>query len=252
MSGATLAVIPARLGSTRLPRKPLHIIAGRPLVEWVWRRATATPLFDRVVIATDSEEIAEHARSFGAEVELTSPLHPSGTDRVAEVARRFQYRDYPLIVNVQGDEPFIEPEHLAEAVRLVRDDGWDIGTVASGVESRDEWKSASVVKVVRGMDGGALYFSRSPIPHVRGSEPTAADFATGEFLRHIGVYAYRAEALQRWVDLPEGTLERLERLEQLRPLAGGLRIGVSVAKGAGGGIDTLEDAERAELRLRTA
>lgn len=252
MSGSTLAVIPARLGSTRLPRKPLHIIAGRPLVEWVWRRVNAAPFFDCVVIATDSEEIADHARAMGAVVELTSPLHPSGTDRVAEVARRMQYRDFPLIVNVQGDEPFIEAEHLAEAVRLVRDDGWDVGTVASKIESKEEWKSASVVKVVRGTDGGALYFSRSPIPHVRGTDPGPGDFETGEFLRHLGVYAYRSEALQRWVDLPEGELERLERLEQLRPLAAGLRIGVAVAQRAEGGVDTLEDAERAELRLRAS
>jgi 3-deoxy-manno-octulosonate cytidylyltransferase (CMP-KDO synthetase) len=248
MSGSTLAVIPARLGSTRLPRKPLHIIAGRPLVEWVWRRVNAVSLFDCVVIATDSEEIAKHAQSFGARVELTSPLHPSGTDRVAEVARRIQYQHYPLIVNVQGDEPFIESHHLAETVGLVRA-GWDVGTVASRIESREEWKSPSVVKVVRGSDGGALYFSRSPIPHVRGGEPTAEDFSSGDFLRHMGVYAYTSEALQRWVDLPVGELERLERLEQLRPLAAGLRIGVGVAQRAEGGVDTLEDAERAALRL---
>ena len=252
MSGPTLAVIPARLGSTRLPRKPLHIIAGRPLVEWVWRRVTAVPIFDCVVIATDSEEIADHARSIGANVELTSPDHPSGTDRVAEVARRFQYREFPLIVNVQGDEPFIESDHLAAAIRLVRDDGWEIGTVAAKIESREEWKSPSVVKVVRGTNGGALYFSRSAIPHVRGNEPTQADLETGEFLRHVGVYAYRSEALQRWIEQPEGALEKLERLEQLRPLAAGLRIGVAVAKAAEGGVDTLEDAERAEIRLRTA
>jgi 3-deoxy-manno-octulosonate cytidylyltransferase (CMP-KDO synthetase) len=249
MTGLTLAVIPARLGSTRLPRKPLHIIAGRPLVEWVWHRVRSLPLFDAVVIATDSEEIADHAMSIGAAVEMTSPHHPSGTDRVAEVARRIQYRDFPLIVNVQGDEPFIEERHLSDAVRLVRDEGWDVGTVASAIESREEWRSPSVVKVVRGQNGGALYFSRSPIPHVRGSEPGAGDFARGEFLRHIGVYAYSANALQRWVELPESELERLERLEQLRPLAAGLRIGVAVAPAADGGIDTLEDAERAERRL---
>ena len=252
MSGATLAVIPARLGSTRLPRKPLHIIAGRPLVEWVWRRVTAVPLFDTVVIATDSEEIAEHAHSIGAAVEMTSPLHPSGTDRVAEVARRIQYRSCSVVVNIQGDEPFIDTSHLSEAIRLVRDGGWDVGTVASAIETREEWKSSSVVKVVRGSDGAALYFSRAPIPYVRDAEPGSADFRTGEFLRHIGVYAYRPHALQKWVALPEGALERLERLEQLRPLAAGLRIGVAVMQGAPGGVDTLEDAARAELRLRAS
>ncbi len=249
MSTATLAVIPARLGSTRLPRKPLHLIAGRPLVEWVWRRVTAVPFFDAVVIATDSEEIAAHGHSLGAAVELTSPLHPSGTDRVAEVARRFPYQKYSYVVNVQGDEPFLDAAHMAEAVRLVQEEGWDVGTVASPLESREEWRSASVVKVVRATNGRALYFSRAPIPHVRDAEPTARDFESGEFLRHIGIYAYRAEALQRWVELPEGGLERYERLEQLRPLAAGLSIGVTVVQGAPGGVDTLEDAERAELRL---
>jgi 3-deoxy-manno-octulosonate cytidylyltransferase (CMP-KDO synthetase) len=252
MSGSTLAVIPARLGSTRLPRKPLHLIAGRPLVEWVWQRVLAVAAFDRVVIATDSEEIADHARAIGALVELTSPSHPSGTDRVAEVARRFPYRDYPIVVNIQGDEPFVDPSHLTEAIRLVRDEGWDIGTVATPIRAREEWRSPSVVKVVRGEDGGALYFSRAPIPHLRDAEPGPAEFAEGHFLRHIGVYAYRADSLQRWVELPESPLERIERLEQLRPLGGGLRIGVAVTEGAEGGVDTLEDAERAELRLRAS
>ena len=127
-----------------------------------------------------------------------------------------------------------------------------MGTVASRIQTREEWRSPSVVKVVRRADGGALYFSRSPIPHVRQGEPTAAEFASGEFLRHIGVYVYTAEALQRWVELPVHELESLERLEQLRPLVAGLRIGVAVAESAEGGVDTLEDAERAELRLRAS
>jgi len=251
MSGSTLAVIPARLGSTRLPRKPLHVIAGRPLVEWVWRRVAAAEIFDCIVIATDSEEIADYGRSLGARVELTSLDHPSGTDRVAEVARRLPYRDYPTIVNIQADEPFVDATHLMAAIRLVRD-GWDVGTVAAPILSREEWRSPAVVKVVRGFDGGALYFSRAPIPHLRDGEPTAPLIAGGYFLRHVGVYAYGAAALQRWVELPEGDLERIERLEQLRPLAAGIRIGVSVAQGAEGGVDTLEDAERAELLLRAS
>jgi 3-deoxy-manno-octulosonate cytidylyltransferase (CMP-KDO synthetase) len=252
MSAPTLAVIPARLGSTRLPRKPLHIIAGRPLVEWVWRRVTACDLFDQVVIATDSEEIAEHGRAIGARVEMTSIGHPSGTDRVAEVSARIAYRGFPLVVNVQGDEPFVDPTHLSAAIALVRDGSWDVGTVASPIVTLEEWRSPDVVKVVRGDDGGALYFSRSAIPAVRDGEPSAVDLASGAFLRHHGVYAFRAEALRRWVALGEGTLERLERLEQLRPLAAGLRIGVSVVQGAESGVDTLQDAQRAEVRLRAS
>ncbi len=249
MKAGILGVIPARLASSRLPRKPLLRLAGRPLVEWVWRRAVAADLFDSVVVATDSEEVAEVARGFGARVETTRESHPSGTDRVAEVARREAYRDYSTIVNVQGDEPFVRAEHLAAALGRVRS-GWDVGTVASPLSSAAEWHDPAVVKVALADDGGALLFSRAPIPFRRDGEPSAADFAGGAFLRHIGIYAYRREALLRWVALPEGRLERLERLEQLRPLAAGIRIGVARVESAEGGVDTSEDAARAERRLR--
>src|SRR5215218_7960230 len=227
MTAQVLGVIPARLGSTRLPRKPLHPIAGRPLVEWVWRRAVASGVFDEIVVATDSEEVADAARGFGAAVALTRDDHPSGTDRVAEVARRPEYRGYQVIVNVQGDEPFVRRDHLEAAVSLVRGGGWDVGTVATAIESTDEWRDEAVVKVVRGDDGRALYFSRAPVPHPRDTEP---DFATGAYLRHVGIYAYTRSALLRWVALPEGELERVEKLEQLRALAAGLTIGVAVGE----------------------
>src|SRR5690606_21628427 len=165
-----------------------------PLIEWVWRRVSACPHFDCVVVATDSDEIAAHGRRIGARVELTSPDHASGTDRVAEVARRLPYRDYDVVVNVQGDEPFVDPDHLGAAIGLVRDGKWDVGTVASTIDSVADWRAPSVVKVVRGADGGALYFSRAPIPHVRDAEPTDAEPAGGAFLRHIGEDAYQAEA----------------------------------------------------------
>lgn len=244
-----LAVIPARLGSTRLPRKPLHPLAGRPLIEWVWRRVTGAGLFAEVVIATDSEEVAVVARGFGADVELTSPEHPSGTDRVAEVVTRPRYRDYATIVNVQGDEPFVRPAQLAAAAELVRTGGWEVGTVASPIGSVEEWRDESVVKVVRGSDERALYFSRAPIPFLRDRSPTPDDFRRGTFLRHLGIYAYRADALARWVALPVGDLERIERLEQLRPLAAGIQIGVAQVDAAEIGVDTPADARTAELRL---
>lgn len=244
-----LGVIPARLGSSRLPRKPLHRLAGRPLIEWVWRRVIAADLFSAVVVATDSEEVADAASGFGAAVEMTSPDHPSGTDRVAEVAQRPAYAGYAHIVNVQGDEPFVDRDHLAAALGQVVE-GWEVGTVASRLRSVEEWRDPAVVKVARADDGGALLFSRAPIPFRRDAPPDAEDFASGAFLRHIGVYAYRRDALLRWVRLPEGRLERLERLEQLRPLAAGIRIGVAEVEAAEGGVDTPEDAERAERRLR--
>ncbi|HEX8694106.1 MAG TPA: 3-deoxy-manno-octulosonate cytidylyltransferase [Longimicrobium sp.] len=243
MSTRVLGVIPARLGSSRLPRKPLHPIAGRPLVEWVWRRAVESGVFGAVVVATDSPEVAEAARAFGATVVLTRADHPSGTDRVAEVARRPEWRDFAVIVNVQGDEPFVRTDHLEAAIRLVRDEGWEVGTVATPIASAGEWREPAVVKVVRGSDGGALLFTRAPVPHPRDAEP---DFAGGAYLRHVGVYAYTRNALLRWVSLPEGELERIEKLEQLRPLAAGVKIGVAVGEPAEGGVDTPADAARAE------
>lgn len=243
-----LGVIPARLGSERLPRKPLHPLAGRPLIEWVWRRVRGFPVFDRVVVATDSEEVAETCRAMGAEVALTSPDHASGTERAAEVVARSDFGGYDVVVNVQGDEPFVAEEHIAAAAGLT--ERFDVGTVASPVETLAEWRDPSVVKVVRGEDGRALYFSRAPVPHLRGREPGAAELRSGDFLRHIGVYAYTPAALARWVSLPPTPLERIERLEQLRPLASGLTIGVSVVGPAERGVDTPEDALRAEARLQ--
>ncbi|HEX8242416.1 MAG TPA: 3-deoxy-manno-octulosonate cytidylyltransferase, partial [Longimicrobium sp.] len=226
-----------------LPRKPLHPIAGRPLIEWVWRRAVDSGVFDAVVIATDSPEVAETARGFGASVALTRAEHPSGTDRVAEVVRRAEWRGFPVIVNVQGDEPFVRRDHLEAAVSLVRDGGWEVGTVATPLASAAEWREPAVVKVVRGDDGRALFFTRAPVPHPRDAEP---DFSTRAYLRHVGIYGYTRDALLRWVSLPEGDLERTEKLEQLRALAAGVRIGVAVGQPAEGGVDTPADAARAE------
>jgi len=242
MTAQVLGVIPARLASTRLPRKPLHPIAGRPLLEWTWRRVRDLGIFDALVVATDSPEVETAARAFGARVVLTRAEHPSGTDRVAEVARREEWRGYPVVVNVQGDEPFVRGDHLQAAVDLVRA-GWDVGTVATPVASAAEWREPAVVKVARGDDGRALFFTRAPVPFPRDAAP---DFASGAYLRHVGVYAYAREALLRWVALPEGALERIEKLEQLRALAAGLGIGVAVGEPAEAGIDTPADALRAE------
>lgn len=251
LAAGVLGVIPARLSSQRLPDKPLHVLAGRPLVEWVWRRVVDFRLFDQIVVATDSARVADVARSFGARCVMTREDHPSGTDRVAEVARLPEYAGYATIVNVQGDEPFVRRDHLEAAIRLVRDAGWDTGTVATPLRTPEEWREPSVVKVVRADDGGALYFSRAPIPFVRDGAPGADDFDSGLFLRHVGIYSYRREALLRWVALPEAPLERIERLEQLRPLAAGLRMGVAVGAPAEGGVDTPADAARAARILET-
>jgi 3-deoxy-manno-octulosonate cytidylyltransferase (CMP-KDO synthetase) len=244
----SLGVIPARLGSSRLARKPLHVIAGRPLIEWVWRRVNALRVVETLVVATDNEEVAEAVHRFGGSVQLTSADHPSGTDRTAEVAALPLYRDYPWIVNVQGDEPFIDASAVRAAVTLVSEDGWDVGTIACPATD-DEGEDPSAVKVVRGNLGGALYFSRAPIPYDRDANSGTSTPSAQQHLRHIGLYAYSRDALLRWVQLPVGDLEKIEKLEQLRPLAAGFRIGVAVVDCQQGGVDTMRDAERAERLL---
>jgi 3-deoxy-manno-octulosonate cytidylyltransferase (CMP-KDO synthetase) len=244
-----LGVIPARLGSARLPRKPLHLVAGRPLVEWVWRRASEAGIFEALVVATDDGEIADVVRSFGGTAEMTDPAHPSGTDRVAEVARLPRYRDLPWIINVQGDEPFVRREELEAAAHLVTAGDWEIGTVAAPIATAAELNDPSVVKVVRGDRGRALYFSRAPIPFARDSTEGREWLASGRYLRHVGLYSYRRDALLRWVALPESELERVEKLEQLRPLGAGIPIGVGDVERGPGGVDTPADAARAEQAL---
>lgn len=248
-SRSVLAVVPARLGSERLPRKPLRPLAGRPLLEWVWRRIERFAVVDACVIATDADEVLEACAAFGARAVLTSGAHASGTDRVAEVAGRSEFGGYDLFVNVQGDEPFVTEEQVAVAVSQVRL-GFDVGTAAAPVRTAAAWRDPSVVKVARRQDGAALYFSRAAIPFRRDGEPTAAELSTSLYLRHVGVYAYTRAGLERWVSLPPGELEQAERLEQLRALAAGLTIGVGLVSEAEGGVDTAEDAARAERRLR--
>jgi 3-deoxy-manno-octulosonate cytidylyltransferase (CMP-KDO synthetase) len=249
MSGRVLGIVPARLASTRLPNKPLYPLLGRPLIEWVWRRVEGMKALDEAVVATDSEEVAEVCRAMGAPVELTSPDHPSGTDRVAEVARKEKYAGFQVIANIQGDEPLLKEAHLAAAIDLVRERGWEIGTCATPLMSPDARKDPSVVKVVRAQSGRALYFSRAPIPYKRDETPSLEELGREPFLRHIGIYAYTPEALENWVAQVPSPLEKLEMLEQLRPLGSGARIGVAVVGAADPGVDTPADAARMEERL---
>jgi 3-deoxy-manno-octulosonate cytidylyltransferase (CMP-KDO synthetase) len=249
MSGRVLGIVPARLASTRLPNKPLYPLLGRPLIEWVWRRVEGMKALDEAVVATDSEAVAEVCRAMGAPVELTSPDHPSGTDRVAEVARKERYAGFDVIANIQGDEPLLKEAHLVAAIDLVRERGWEIGTCATPLMSLDARKDPSVVKVVRAQSGRALYFSRSPIPYKRDDKPSPEELGREPFLRHIGIYAYTPEALENWVAQSPSPLERLEMLEQLRPLGSGARIGVAVVGAADPGVDTPADAARMEERL---
>ncbi|MEX2466361.1 MAG: 3-deoxy-manno-octulosonate cytidylyltransferase [Gemmatimonadota bacterium] len=249
MSHRVLGVVPARLASTRLPEKPLYPILGRPLIEWVWRRVSTMQILDDLVVATDSERIADVCRAFGAHVTLTSADHESGTDRVAEVAERPEYNDFTHVANIQGDEPLLRQDDLAQAVSLVTEGGWDVGTCAAPLGDADAYFDPSVVKVAATSDGRALYFSRAPIPHRRDEPPRPVDLAGAPFLRHLGIYTYSRDALRRWVEMEPSPLERLERLEQLRALEGGLRIGVAVVEAAAAGIDTPDDVVRIERQL---
>jgi len=236
-----LGVIPARLGSTRIPNKPLQLLAGEPLVTRVIQRVRSLGLVDELVVATDSPEVVLAAERAGERAVLTSPLHQSGTDRVAEVAGRREYAGYEIIANIQGDEPFLPGEALAGALARV-EAGDDIGTAAAPLAPENVADPARV-KVVTDHLGRALYFSRSPIPHQRAGAP-AED---GLYWQHLGVYAFRREALARWAGLTPPPEERAERLEQLRALHHGMRVGVArLASPAEPGVDTLRDLRRAE------
>lgn len=247
-----LAVIPARIGSSRLPRKPLQPLLGTPLVVWVWRRAREMPFLDRVLVATDSVDVVEACRREGADAVLTWHGHPSGTHRVRQAAGLIEGR-FGVVVNIQGDEPLVSAEAVRAAVSMVRA-GFDVGTCAAPIGSEEEFRDPSVVKVVRDAAGSALYFSRAPIPHRRDDAPPAGcgDYRSREHsrLRHVGVYAYTVDALARWAGCAPSELEAEEKLEQLRALEHGMRIGVAIVDEADGGVDTPEDLERMEQRMR--
>jgi len=207
----------------------------------------SVPCVDQVVVATDSDEIAVAVTSFGGNVCLTSASHVSGTDRVAEVLRGEWGRGVEIIVNFQADEPFLPAEAVCSAVDAVRG-GMKIATLAAPIRDLDEWRSAAIVKVARAADGRALYFSRAPIPFSRVGSPA---FSSEEdvWLRHIGLYVYTTDALEKWVSLPESALENVERLEQLRALEAGMSIDVRIVVAPEAGIDVSEDLERAEHLL---
>jgi 3-deoxy-manno-octulosonate cytidylyltransferase (CMP-KDO synthetase) len=201
---------------------------------------------DRVIIATDREEVAEVVRAAGAEVVLTSPEHPSGTDRVAEVSRQSGFKPYDVVINVQGDEPFISSKAVEGARDIVGSGRFPLGTAAVSA-GRQILDSATVVKVVTADDGRAMYFSRAPIPFLR--DAADLELVETQVKQHVGIYAYTRDALATWVALPTHPLERIERLEQLRPLAAGMAMGVATIDGSPAvGVDTEEDLVRANAQ----
>lgn len=243
---STLAVIPARLGATRLPQKPLRLLGGAPLIARVWERVSEMRVADRVVVATDAAEVADACRAAGAEVVMTKPDHASGTDRVAEVAAKAEFARYDVVVNVQGDEPYLPHAAVEGATGMVESGRFAIGT--AGAESDDDiLDDPNIVKVVSDDEGRALYFSRAPIPFLR--DRADSEVRAALIRRHLGVYAFRRDALSRFVALPPHPLEIAERLEQLRALAAGIPMGVAaVGRVTGGGIDTEEDLALANAR----
>lgn len=237
-SSRVLGVIPARLASTRLPRKVLREIAGRPLLAWVVDAARMCPQLDEVIVATDSDEVADVCRRMDVAVQLTSAALPSGTDRVHAVA---ETRDAEIYVNIQGDEPLLLPQHITALLRPFSRPGVEVSTIKV-LCTPENVTNPNAVKVVTAADGRALYFSRATIPYDRdGTRP--------EYWKHIGLYAYRKAALARFLSFPLSTLEKTERLEQLRFLENGMDIFVEPTEHDTIGVDTEADLQLVEKIL---
>ncbi len=245
MSVRAAVISPARYASTRLPGKPIleqaRRVTGKYIIQHVYEQAARAPSAGRVIVATDDRRIADAVEAFGGEARMTSRNHSCGTERIAEVAAEL---DHPIVVNVQGDEPEILPEQVESVIALLAEhEDAAMGTLACPIETEAEWRDPNAVKVVLDEAGRALYFSRSPIPYLRGCEGPLAE-APARPLRHLGIYSYRREFLLAYADLPPSPLEQAEKLEQLRALGAGHTVRVALTEHRGIGIDTPEDLER--------
>lgn len=241
MSGV-IGVIPARYGSVRFPGKVLTPIYGKPLIQWVVERASLAGELDQVLVATDDDRVVEALRRVPVEVIKTRPDHPSGTDRIAEAVAG---RDLDAVINIQGDEPMMDPGLIDRLVQGMRSGAFDMATAATPIRSREEREDPGVVKVVLNAADEALYFSRSVIPYVRDEDESNEPV----FYRHLGIYAYRMDFLTRLVQEPVSALERAEKLEQLRALHMGARIHVVVTEDQGVGVDHPADVEKIEQAM---
>ncbi len=228
----TAIIIPARYNSKRLQGKPLLKVCNKPIIQWVWERAKEVKSADMVIIATDNQEIFDCCRSFGADVEMTSENHKCGSDRIVEVAQKYPEIEY--IINLQGDEPMINPDCVEKVIKLVKEDKTaDISTLLAEIKDED-LDDPNMVKCVTDINGFALYFSRSKIPYERNK-----DIAT--FYKHIGIYGYKRESLFKMTKFSQPDIERTESLEQLRALYNGMKIKTAVVEYNSIGIDTIED-----------
>ncbi|HQA03810.1 MAG TPA: 3-deoxy-manno-octulosonate cytidylyltransferase [Thermodesulfovibrio thiophilus] len=257
----TICIIPARFASTRFPGKPLALLQKKPLIQHVYEKAKISHFIDDVFVATDDERILKCVESFGGKAIITSKIHPSGTDRIAEAVDSLIKKGYNLegdsiVINVQGDEPMIKPEMIEQLVKLMKE-GYNvdetsqlIGTLVTKIDDEKIFKNPNIVKAVFDENGYALYFSRSPIPFDR--EKFIKGDSTNNFMyKHIGIYGYTVEILKKFVTLPQSTLEKVESLEQLRALENGIKIKVNITEYDSFGIDTPEDLEVAEKCLST-
>ena len=242
----TLGIIPSRYGSSRFPGKPLHLLCGKPLVAWVVEAVKKAKTLDDVIVATDDDRIVAAVEAHGGRAVMTPSELPSGTDRIACAAGDFA--DDDILVNIQGDEPLISPDLIDALVgRMKEGSKWDMATAVTPIKSLDDLNAKTVVKVVLDRDDGALYFSRAPIPCDRDHVP---DIASGLWVRHLGIYAYRGAFLKKYISEPPCDLEKTEKLEQLRALWMGAKIAVIRTDDEGVGVDTPEDAVRIEAILR--
>lgn len=236
MDKQTAIIIPARFGSSRLEGKPLLKAKNKPIIQWVWEKAISCPLVDRVIVATDDDRIFNACKEFGAEVEMTSTEHKSGSDRIAEVASRHPEIGY--IINLQGDEPLIEQANIELVIKgILEDEKADISTLVREINDEDEVNNPNLVKCVFDFNNYAMYFSRSKIPFER-------NVGKSKFYGHLGIYGYKREALFKMTELPQAPYEMAESLEQLRALQNGMRIKVAVVSNVPVGIDTQEDFEK--------
>ena len=236
MTGSTAIIIPARYGSSRLKGKPLIEVNGKPIIQWVFEKAVKASLADRVIIATDNEEILQTCLLFGAEAEMTAESHNCGSDRIQEVMERHPEISY--VVNLQGDEPLIKPESIDQVIKDVRDNGdAGISTLIRVLRDKKDIENPNIVKCVVDNNGYALYFSRSKIPYERNE-------GHATFYGHLGIYGYKRKALEKMTSLSQGSLELSESLEQLRALQNGMKIKTGVVDFTPVGIDTVEDLEK--------
>jgi len=243
-SAKIVVVIPARYGSTRLPGKPLISLAGKPMIQRVYERARTAERADRVIVATDDERILKAVETFGGEARMTRPDHRTGTERVAEVAAHVEG---DVFVNVQGDEPLLDPLAIDTAVNaLLEEPAASIATVATPIKKPADIMDPNVVKTVLDFDGNALYFSRAPIPWVRDT----AGKVLARHLKHLGLYVFQRDALLEYPTLPQGDLERVEQLEQLRWLENGWKIRVAEVEHDAVSVDVPEDVTRVEKLIR--